>query len=287
MEIDDLDCPLCKGLYNLNNKLPILLSICGHTFCQECVKKLYYPDSFTLICPEDNLKMENIQNLEILPKNVTLLNLMQKIQKRKLNSSMSLYIENKSTLLDNQIQLTHRHTVSVIPSISTNIFENQITQKNIIESYKNICLQHRRPLEIVCLDHQIKICTSCALFGDHKNHNLRSEDDIIKETSIKAEILIQYYEIIEKNIEKYERENSGDILEDLKKNFFVKNNLIKENIKNYFSELRFILETKENQLIGQVEGVENKFEKDYIKKFEVYENCKKDVYERVLSWRQQ
>jgi hypothetical protein len=279
MEIDDLDCPLCEGLYNLTTKLPILLSMCGHTFCQDCINKLYDPNSQILTCPEDNLKMENIQNLEILPKNVTLLNLMQKIQKRKINSSMSVTTDNKSSLLDNPTNFPHRHTLSVIP-LPTNLFENQNIQNNIF----NTCLQHRRPLEIVCLDHRIKICTSCALFGDHKNHNLKSEDDIVKETSIKAEILIQYYEIIEKNIEKFEKENNEEILENLKKKVSAKSAKMKEKVRNYFSEIRFILETKENLLIEEVEG---KFEKDFMKKLEVYENCKKEVYGRVLSWRQE
>jgi len=38
---------------------------------------------------------------------------------------------------------------------------------------KNICPTHNEKLTIVCLEDKIKICSECALFGEHKGHKIR------------------------------------------------------------------------------------------------------------------
>jgi hypothetical protein len=282
MEIDDLDCSLCQSLYNLSNKLPRLLTKCGHTFCQECL--ISGLESGIHNCPENCHATESISSIEDLPKNMTVINIMQKIQKRKKtipketntksdsNSSLNLPT-NISNLAIEKPPMQSRHTLTQLPIPAPDF--NPLST----------CLQHRRPLEIVCLDHCVKICTTCALFGDHKNHSLRSEDDIIKETSIKAEILIQYYEIIEKNADKFEEESQGgENITHLIGKVKAKSDKMKEMIRNYFSELRFILETKENMLI---EEVHLKFEKEFMKKCEIYETYKNSVFTKVFSWRKE
>ena len=50
------------------------------------------------------------------------------------------------------------------------------------------CIQHNKPLEVFCISkgcHK-RVCTNCALFGDHKMHKIKSEDDI------KASILKEF-----------------------------------------------------------------------------------------------
>jgi hypothetical protein len=36
----------------------------------------------------------------------------------------------------------------------------------------NRCLLHDKPLDLICVDHLKKICSGCALFGDHKGHKV-------------------------------------------------------------------------------------------------------------------
>lgn len=36
---------------------------------------------------------------------------------------------------------------------------------------QSLCPIYGRPLELICLDHLCRICTSCALFGEHKGCN--------------------------------------------------------------------------------------------------------------------
>ena len=70
---------------------------------------------------------------------------------------------------------------------------------------KEMCASHKRPLEVVCVDDKVKICTNCALFGEHKNHDIRNEDDVFLELCTKAEILLESIEIIDFSIENFEK----------------------------------------------------------------------------------
>ena len=57
-----------------------------------------------------------------------------------------------------------------------------------------MCPIHGKPLEIYCLTCLEKICTNCALFGDHKGHHIKSEEDVFKFASEKAEKLFKLSE---------------------------------------------------------------------------------------------
>jgi hypothetical protein len=38
-----------------------------------------------------------------------------------------------------------------------------------------MCPEHNKKLEIICIDDQMRICPNCALFGAHKNHEIKQE----------------------------------------------------------------------------------------------------------------
>ncbi len=81
---------------------------------------------------------------------------------------------------------------SLYPNINQNGPSSNLNMK--------LChLHNNRPLEILCLDHNLRLCSNCALFGEHKNHNIINEEDYIKELEIKAEVLIDFFELIDKN----------------------------------------------------------------------------------------
>lgn len=67
------------------------------------------------------------------------------------------------------------------------------TNNNII----TLCEKHNRPLEVFCLDDRCKVCTQCALFEDHKNHQIKSEEEIINEIQLRAEIYVDLFELLE------------------------------------------------------------------------------------------
>ena len=280
MEIDDLDCPLCKCLYNMSIKIPRLLYKCGHTYCQDCLYSRF--NEHTIECPDDKevYTYENIDRVEDFPKNISLIAIIDKVQNRKMTLSLSanegtkprgslnftgenkheqnfhnysLHMPSQFTTESNtKINFEQRSTLNSLNSLNfkQNLSHNHIKDHkdksiytfttefklNDLTNPSLTCSIHRRPLEIVCLDHKVKICTTCALFGDHKNHKIRSEEDMIKEVSIKAEILIQYYEIIDKHAEKLEEEL---ITKETKlKN--IKNSVKTKSEKNFITSKRII-----------------------------------------------
>mmetsp|Transcript_28191 Transcript_28191/g.24990 ORF Transcript_28191/g.24990 Transcript_28191/m.24990 type:complete len:80 (-) Transcript_28191:1101-1340(-) len=53
-----------------------------------------------------------------------------------------------------------------------------------------------KKLEIICMDDHERICASCALFGNHKNHNVRPEEDVMKDIAKVAESIIDIFEMV-------------------------------------------------------------------------------------------
>ena len=45
------------------------------------------------------------------------------------------------------------------------------------------------------------MCSSCALFGGHKGHDIRMEDDIAKEISLKVEVLMEMFAAMDSTLE--------------------------------------------------------------------------------------
>lgn len=43
------------------------------------------------------------------------------------------------------------------------------------------CKVHGKPLEMICIDHKERICTNCALFGEHKSHLIKPVEEIIQD----------------------------------------------------------------------------------------------------------
>jgi hypothetical protein len=39
----------------------------------------------------------------------------------------------------------------------------------------------------------MRVCTQCALFGTHKGHDVRQEEEILKEISLKVDVLMDMY----------------------------------------------------------------------------------------------
>ena len=58
MEIEEIQCPMCKNIYDENDHLPILLPDCGHSYCVSCINAKFEKikenggEEF-FVCPED------------------------------------------------------------------------------------------------------------------------------------------------------------------------------------------------------------------------------------------
>jgi len=47
------------------------------------------------------------------------------------------------------------------------------------------------------MNHLQRICTSCALFGEHKGCHYLQEEEVVKEITLRTELLIELYELVE------------------------------------------------------------------------------------------
>ena len=41
-----------------------------------------------------------------------------------------------------------------------------------------LCLLHQKPIEVVCMNDYERLCSKCALFGEHKNHDFKGVEEI-------------------------------------------------------------------------------------------------------------
>jgi hypothetical protein len=56
-----------------------------------------------------------------------------------------------------------------------------------------MCPTHGKKFEIICIDCKERICSNCALFGKHKPHDIRLEQDVLDEINIRTECLMEMY----------------------------------------------------------------------------------------------
>jgi hypothetical protein len=132
------NCAICYHGYN-NEKVPIILVTCGHTFCKECLEMIYNQESKEVICPEckQSTLIDSIKNL---PKNRALFDSIiynEHIMKEvKLKKEESLNISSK---------MSHHNLKR--PSIDF-LLQYQEILTRLEETYNNILKDHPYLTEI-------------------------------------------------------------------------------------------------------------------------------------------
>jgi hypothetical protein len=70
-----LTCDRCENRFNEEDRMPMIFSECGHTFCEQCVGEIFKDDH--KICPECGAKIrERAENQ--CRKNIKILNYLRK-----------------------------------------------------------------------------------------------------------------------------------------------------------------------------------------------------------------
>ena len=79
-----------------------------------------------------------------------------------------------------------------------------ITRNSMISTGKpesipegDMCPKHKRKIEIICIDCKERICSNCALFDDHRLHNIKMETEVLEEITTRSECLMEMYQMIE------------------------------------------------------------------------------------------
>ena len=187
-----MECDICQLKWSTENIIPLILP-CGHTFCQSCILSQISKNNKSFKCPTCNKELTSLkskENVLNLPKNSTLLTLLDKVQTCKVNnisnismSSQNLNISHmnnadnnnsriiqKAELLNNDfykngefffpICQTHKNKANFynIVEKNRNFFCNECIQTSILENLKPLpFLKAQNEFKINSCKNKIKI----------------------------------------------------------------------------------------------------------------------------------
>lgn len=100
-----MDCPNCKTPYNHDDRVPHLLTVCGHSLCKLCLSSLFKDSGID--CPECGIN-NKAESTNSFPKNQALLVLRND---QSNNSSFSLPDQESITGLGHIICVKHRKNI--------------------------------------------------------------------------------------------------------------------------------------------------------------------------------
>ena len=142
---------------------------------------------------------------------------------------------------------------------------------------QNTCNIHSLPLNIICIDERIKICSQCALNDKHSYHQIITENEFI----FNIDKLFELYQKIVKYQTKYLSNNTS----------IPNSKNILENINNNINELiDFVDKTKEkiitniNEQIDKVLNFLNKRKNEIEKKYKNNNFDTNNLRESALNW---
>lgn len=134
---EDYRCQFCHEFYDNDIHCPRILPKCGHTICTSCIMNKVKSKEEAIVCPDDNIITDNIQSLECLPINKTLLSILSTFDYARKSSNL------RTSLKAMTIQT---------------------------------CNEHFLPLNFICFNHQKKICSKCKMNDVHINDTIISEE---------------------------------------------------------------------------------------------------------------
>jgi hypothetical protein len=171
-----------------DGNLPRLFTICGHTFCEKCLSSLAQEQEsgkLLIVCPEDGLEVV-LDRVAMLPINKALVNF---LEARKNNistrSMISFKDESFSVPRINRSYQEDEDAEALITAIngkehSSHQDDNNNSKGECIlapsiatrpsEGDNELCLLHNKQVELICLVDSQRLCSKCALFGQHRGH---------------------------------------------------------------------------------------------------------------------
>ena len=274
---DETKCPLCNNQYDEETRIPRILLNCGHSICSLCITK-FNETQIPLKCPEDNTEYQNI-SLTSFPINKALMRLLHKISESKKNNEENSLIKipilkTPKTSPDKGLNTARASRINLE---NLKLISNQKCEK---------CLEHpSRNLEMICLEELCKICTNCAIFGKHKNHNVINIDEFVKDIEIKAEKLIELFENISDGEIKQEidiineksKNNLSNLLEVINDKYNYMTNIIKDFTQNLIEKVK----KDENILIGEITTQFDKLRE----RINYYLDLPEKINNNVIEWK--
>ena len=248
MENNLMSCKFCEKLFDCQERIPRMIFKCGHSICTSCLKIYINCEKDIFICPEDKKEI-TIKNktLDSFPQNYALVNIIQQNEK----SEKKIFEEN--TFKD----LNKKSDKEEIQSQSDSLISLNLG---------DLCIDHKKTLDIICLTCKKTICYQCALFEDHRNHQVKQQNEFLQElVGVKKDICKIKYNI-DKNKENLFsfKELLSDLLkkksEEMDLNIEETFNIFLQKIKN---EKQNILEEKKKAFLNFEEILRSKIKTSY------------------------
>ncbi|TNV77210.1 hypothetical protein FGO68_gene672 [Halteria grandinella] len=127
-------CSICMEGYQLIERVPVVLG-CGHTICISCAKKML--KAAFIQCPFDNIKRKIEGGVERLPKNFSLIHLIEEEkQENKQNQELLGKIEEKKKVITKQNEISKQeiHTTQQKQPESPALLEEQL--RKVTEDFR-------------------------------------------------------------------------------------------------------------------------------------------------------
>jgi hypothetical protein len=167
----------------------------GLTYCTSCLQELLNmhegKESFT--CDEEpEVPIARKERAEDYPKNFAILRLAERIAKKN---------------AEKQAPAQQAQPPQQKAEVSRNTFTKRLSSKPSETSFQantptptpsgDMCPNHKGSvIDIVCLDCRERICSKCALFGNHKGHTIREQAAVLEEISVRSEALSELSKLI-------------------------------------------------------------------------------------------
>jgi len=225
-----------------------------------------------------------INSLDVnqFPKNFLLAKLVEK--RKNLTTTKPETIKSFISVPTPALSLSDRRHNSMTISVTSQDIEEEQQQavpcrQSLARSKsQNLCQQHGKPFEIICIEDRCRICSNCALFGAHRNHEIKPEGEVLKEIASRAEHLIDIFQMIQKH-----EANIGDDEE---------TNNLQDKLKTQHSELSSKIQSKFEEYINMIKAQERRLLDDLDYKFRnIREKVQKarqiphDLQEMIQKWK--
>ena len=287
---DETKCPLCKQIYDEDVRIPRILLNCGHTICSSCISNCLNTSSI-LKCPEDQTEYPDISSLSSFPINKALIKLLHKISdNKKLKNNFNNNNLNLNLNLANNFQKVSPES-SPRKGLNTAREPHQnldMLKLNPLNSAKKctMCNEHpKRKLEMICLEEICKICTNCAIFGTHKNHNVINIDEFIKDIECKATKLVEIFENVNEGSIKKEldiiNEKSKDKMSSLLELINEKYNYMGNTIHEFTQNLIEKVKKDENLLLNEISSQFDKLKR----RIKYYLELPNKINNNIKEWK--
>ena len=258
-----LSCPKCNLLYDASLHIPRSLPNCGHSMCSKCISDQIFKNNNLIICPLDNNISENINSLEKLQINEKLVEEINNSKYNNSNKSKILITDLEDISVENEILSKNKLFKTETSDINQSSF-NVNTNSSLFSTFFNlkikndnisICPMHSMPNNIICINDKIKMCVICSKNNSHINHQVLTEDELLKQ----IEKLIDIYQEIEKknlffnrNFQDISKKDINKIIDEkidnLKESIILTKNDIINNINIQIEQMIYYLDFRKNEL---------------------------------------